>query len=142
MANPKPSPSRELSPGRPRRSWTNAAALVLGVPLGLVLLALIQSNFPGDDQVSRYVKHGVEWVEVILFTCALAGLGAKLWASRLERAACRMGLLTPWNGEPVAVAEAGKLWSQVRQVRLGLQNTYLVRRIRAILDFVPTIHYL
>jgi biopolymer transport protein ExbB/TolQ len=136
MAHANPSQSRELSPTRPQRSWTNVAALVVGVPLGFAILAFIQNGFLGDDQISRYVKHGVEWVEVILFTCALAGLGAKLWGSRVERAACRMNLLPPWDGEPVSVAEAGKLWAKVNQVALRLQNTYLVRRVASVLDFV------
>jgi hypothetical protein len=135
MTQPQPAPSRERSPGRPPRSWTNVVALAVGVPLGFAALALVQYGLAGHE-LSRYVSHGVEEVEVILFTCALAALGAKLWASRRERAACRLNVLPAWDGEPVAVAAAAKLWVQVRQIPARLQNTYLIRRVTGILDFV------
>jgi biopolymer transport protein ExbB/TolQ len=135
MTQPQPSPSRERAPGRPPRSWTNVAALALGVPLGFAVLALLQYGLAGRE-LTRYVSHGVEEVEVILFTCALAALGTKVWASRRERAACRLNVLPAWDGDPVPVAAAAKLWVQVRQLRARLQNTYLVRRVTAVLDFV------
>jgi biopolymer transport protein ExbB/TolQ len=133
----RPSSSSGQHPaGRSRRSWTNLAAFVVGVPLAVAVLALIQCGVLGGAEVQRYVSHPVENVEVLLFCCALGALGAKFWSCRTERAACRAELLPPWTGEPVGVAEAGKLRAKLSQLARPLQNTYMVRRVAAILDFI------
>src|SRR5262249_17945782 len=136
---PQPSPARQPSPGRPQRSWVTIAAFAVGIPLGVGALVCLQLGFQLGylaADVVRYVSHPVENVEVILFSCALAALGAKLWSLRNERAACRTKLLPPWDGEPAPVSEAAKLWAGLNQVGWRLQNTYLVRRASAVLAFV------
>ena len=61
---------------------------------------------------------------------------AKLVAYRRERRACRLTFLPPWDGTPAPVGEAGKLLAGLGKVPRRFQNTLIVRRIRAALDFV------
>jgi biopolymer transport protein ExbB/TolQ len=129
----------QSSPGRQQRSWANIAAFAVGVPLGVGVLLLIRAGSQWGylgGTVVRYVSHPVENVEVLLFCCAFAALAAKLWALRPERAACRAGVLPAWDGEPAPVSEAAKLWAGLNRLGRRLQNTLLVRRAAAVLDFV------
>ena len=92
-----------------RRSNTNVAAFAVGLPLGAAILGVILFGPLRTSPAHRYVSHPVECVEVIMFCCALGALGAKLWRSQTERAACRMEILPPWDGRAVPVTEGSKL---------------------------------
>ena len=63
-------------------------------------------------------------------------LGAKLWQNRRERRACRSEVLPFWDGQPVAVAQAPKLLAPLARLPRVVQNTCLVNRVAAILDFL------
>jgi hypothetical protein len=117
---------------------TTAAAFLLGLPLAAGLLTLIHFGPLAHPLVQRYVSHPVEYVEVVLFCCALGALAAKLWNVLTERAACRTEVLPAWDGRPVPVAEAGRLRAGLHQLARRLHNTYLVRRVSAVLDFVAS----
>src|SRR6266545_1970370 len=120
------------------RSFTTPAALLIGGPLAPGILALIHPAPDIDEGVKRYVKHPVENVEVIGFCIALGALLAKLCGALSERAACRAAPLPPWDGRPVPIGEAVPLRASLRGLGRRLQNTYLVRRITGILDFVTS----
>ena len=122
--------------GRPaQRSITTLAAFVLGVPLAVGVLVLLQNDGLGEAG-QHYVKHPVEKVEIVLFSCALAGLLTKLWLNRGERAALRQEVLPPWDGQTIPAPEAATLLSGLEQLGRWLQRTLLGRRVRAVLDFV------
>ncbi len=127
------------SQARPRGSWAMVAAFVLGVPAGVGLLVLIHLG-PLDvhEEIVRYVSHPVEWVEVVLFCCALAALFAKAVGQVPERAARRYEVLPAWEGTPLPVADAGPLLSSLRHLSAWMRNTFLVRRVAGILDFVTS----
>jgi hypothetical protein len=112
------------------------AAFAVGLPLAAAVLALLHLGLAGSGAVQRYVHHPVENVEVLLFCCALGALAVKFWGYRSERSACRLTVLPPWDGKPVPIAEAGPLWDAARQAAGRRLNTYLVRRVAAVLDFV------
>src|SRR5262245_56929512 len=90
------------------RSASTLVAFALGVPLAVVLLALLKQGVLGEPG-RHYVKHPAEKVEVLLFCCAVTALAFKLWQSRGERAACAAGVLPPWDGRPVPTTEAAAL---------------------------------
>ncbi len=136
MTRSQPSQSRDRSLPRGPRSWTTLAAFVVGVPLAVGILTLVHAGLLGGEMSQRYVHHPVEKVEVLLFCCAISALGAKWWASRGERAVFRRDVLPAWDGRPAGVAEAGTLRAGLAQLGRRLQNTYLVRRVAAVLDFV------
>jgi hypothetical protein len=85
---------------------------------------------------ARYVQHTVECVEVLLFCCALGALGAKLFFTFGERAACDAGLVPRWDRRVTPLGEAPELLAGLRRQRRPLQDTYLGRRIAAILEFI------
>jgi biopolymer transport protein ExbB/TolQ len=129
----KTSPSAGTIP-RPRSiTW---AAFLVGVPLAALLLLPLRFGPAAEWHFARYVKHTVECVEVLLFCCALAALAAKFVFSLAERGACNAGLVPPWDGRPVLVGTAPELLAALRQRPRWQQDTYLGRRIAAILDFI------
>jgi biopolymer transport protein ExbB/TolQ len=121
-----------------RRSNTNLAAFVIGLPLAAAILgAILSPRSPLQETVIyRYVSHKVECVEVVMFCCALGALLAKAWHNRAERRACRSDAVPPWDGRPVPVSEAPNLLAGLRRLPGRLQNTYLAQRVAAILDFL------
>ncbi len=121
---------------RGRRPGTTAAAFLLGLPLAAAILATFHVGPLHATPAFRYVEHPVENVEVVLFCCALGTLAAKLWANRAERRALSADVLPKWDGKPVPVADAAKLLAHTGRLPRRLQNTYLARRVGAVLDFL------
>ena len=134
MSHSRPAEVRERPAAR--RSLATLAALVLGTPLAVGVLALFEGGPLADTPYARYLSHGVEKVEVLLFCCALMALVSKLWSYRVERAACRLDCLPPWDGQPMPAAEAGKWLKEIQGLKRRLRQTYFLRRIAAVLDFV------
>ncbi len=118
-----------------RRSWTTLAAFIFGLPAGLGILALCHGPWR-ETPIVRYVSHPVEWVEVVLFCCALAALLAKAAAQWRERVACRHELVPFWRGEAAAVSDAAPLLAGLHGLGAGLADTWIARRMAAVLDFV------
>jgi biopolymer transport protein ExbB/TolQ len=112
------------------------AAFLLGIPMAIVVLALVYLGPLGGTEAHRYLSHPVEVVELVLFCCALGCLGSKLYFNRAERAACRRELLAPWDGQAVPAAEAPQLRAAVHTQAGGLQHTLFARRVDAVLGFV------
>jgi biopolymer transport protein ExbB/TolQ len=130
--NPLPSTPVE----RVRRSGTTLAAFVYGLPLAAGILAAVHYATPPDFILKRYLGHPVERIEVVLFSCAIGTLFAKLLQARVERAACRHGLLSRWDGKPVLVDEAGRLLASLDLSPKRLHNTFLFQRLAAVLEFL------
>ncbi len=130
------SPSQPDAAGAPRRASPTLAAFLIGLPLATLVLGLVHFGPLRNTVAFRYLEHPVEWAELILFCCALGALGAKLLQARCEVEACRAPLLPRWDGKPVPVEEAPTLLAAVRRLPKGLQNTYLGRRISAVLQFL------
>jgi biopolymer transport protein ExbB/TolQ len=100
------------------------------------ILCLIHLGPLRETTLRRYVSHPVECVEVVMFCGALGALGAKLWGHRTERRACGATILPPWDGQAVAVTEAGKLLAELSKLPQRLQSTLIVKRVAAVLDFL------
>lgn len=133
---PSERPSPSAGPAR-TPAPSNRAAFLFGVPAGLLVLLVLHLG-PHDSALFRYVSHPIECVEVVLFCCALAALIAKAHGHRLERHALRHDVLPTWRGQALAAAEAGPLRAGLSRLGRALQETFLVRRVRAILDFVAS----
>jgi hypothetical protein len=119
-----------------RRLGPNGAAFLLGLPLAALVLGLIHFGPLRDGPARRYVEHPVEWVEVVLFCCALGALAAKWSRARAEAKACHAEALPRWDGKPVAPGEAPALLAGLGRAPHGWAGTLLGRRVRAVLDFV------
>jgi hypothetical protein len=106
------------------------------VPLAIGFLTLVELGYLTSLGLDRYFEHNVEKVEVVMFAIALAALGTKVLGYFRERLACGRTVLPPWDGQPVGVAEAGPLADGLGRVGRWLHNTYMMRRVSAVLDFV------
>jgi biopolymer transport protein ExbB/TolQ len=125
----------ERPAGRARRSGV-LPALLIGVPLAAVVLAALYSEPLKNSKAHEYVKNPVECVEVVMFCTALGALGTKLLRHGRERRAAQRELLPPWDGKPIPVSEASGLMALLDAVPRRLQNTAMLRRVHAVLDFL------
>jgi biopolymer transport protein ExbB/TolQ len=118
-----------------RGSFGSLAAVVLGVPLGLLAVIFCLNSALLDGDYRRYVEHPVEQAEIVLFVCGVLALAVKLLGWMRERAALARAPLPGWNGRAVSVSEAGKLREQIAE-QPGLNTTWLGRRLHSALDFL------
>jgi biopolymer transport protein ExbB/TolQ len=117
-------------------SFSTAAAFVIGLPLGFGALWLMLYGPLHNEQTARYLHHPVECVEVIMFSCGLGALIAKMLASVRERLAFRADLVPTWDGKAVSPTVAGELLSEREDALRRWSGTLLGRRISAVLEFV------
>jgi hypothetical protein len=140
-ANPSSPASHAAPPGRkqPRgvmRSGGVGAALVIGLPLAAVMLAVPRLPQFDGTLVQRYVSHPIEAVEILLFGLALGILAGKLTGTLRQRRANRRGILPDWDGKPVPTGEAAGLLAGVARLPRWLRESWLGRRAASVLDFV------
>jgi biopolymer transport protein ExbB/TolQ len=114
----------------------NLAAFLVGLPLAAAILAAFHFTALRETPAARYVSHTVEQVEVVLFSCALGALAAKILHSLSERRAWKQPILPAWQGGAVPVAEATPLLAGLTRLSPRLQDTTLTRRVEAVLRFL------
>jgi biopolymer transport protein ExbB/TolQ len=119
-----------------RRLGSTLAVLLVGLPMAALALALFHYGPLRNTHAFRYVEYPVQWVEVAFFSCGVAALLLKLLQIRLESTACALDILPRWDGKPVPVDRASDLVASLERQPAGVQDTFLGRRIRAILDFL------
>jgi hypothetical protein len=130
---------KSATPTRPdtaRRSGATLAAFLIGLPLAAAVLGTIYLGPLRTTEAFRYVSHPVECVEVVFFCCALGALASKFWQSGTERRACQTDVVPRWDRQPVPPAEAARLLAGLDRLPRRLRNTYLARRVVAVLDFL------
>lgn len=118
------------------RSGSTVAAFLIGLPVGVAFVVLVHLGVLSHPFVERYLKHLVEQVEVVLFVCALAALGSKVAGWWRERRANGVAMLPAWDGQPQSPAEAPVLLAGLGRLPQGLHDTWLYRRVAAVLDFL------
>jgi hypothetical protein len=140
MSRSQASVSQDQAASRVRRAGTLLPAFIVGLPLAAGIIYLIRSNLLGEQATAiaqRYLHHDVECAEVVMFCCALAALGAKLWRwFWTERPALRAEMLPAWDGQTVPVEKAGELLAGLERQPRRLQGTFLGCRIGNVLDFL------
>ncbi len=135
MTTPQPdSRERPLAP----RSRAAFVGFLLGVPLAVGLLMLVLEGPLKGTLAERYLSHPVEQAELVLFCIAVFVLLAKGCGALSQRFLHRSEPLPPWDGKPVPVSEASELARGLRRLGRRVQQTWLVRRVLSILDFVAS----
>jgi biopolymer transport protein ExbB/TolQ len=71
-----------------------------------------------------------------MFCMAVGALAGKMWRNTSERRACRITILPSWDGKAVPVTEAAGLVRQLDHLPTPLQNTWIVKRSVATLEFL------
>lgn len=123
-----------------RGSLTTWVTFIVGVPLGVGVLYLIDHGPWQNATIQRYVHHEAEQAVVIFFCCCMTALAAKLWSSLIERYAQTQQMLPSWDGKPIALAEVTKLQQALSLAGEAIRKTYLARRIENLLSFVASRH--
>ncbi len=119
-----------------RNSLAGALAFAIGVPLGVGILWAVLEGPWRETEWKRYFEHSVEQTEVILFCCALTALIGKLLTCVRQRSLQQREFLPKWNGKAIPAANAKALLDQVVHQPRAVQESWLGRRIVAVLDFV------
>ena len=119
-------------------SFATWFTFIVGVPLGVGALYLIEHGPWQDADIQRYFHHPAEQAVVILFMCCMAALGCKLLGSMKERYIQSQQLLPAWDGKPIPAAEVAKLQQALNLVWDSVKNTYIGRRIGNVLNFVAS----
>lgn len=122
--------------GAPRRHGSTLVALLLGAALAAGILVLFHYGPLRHSVAFRYVEYPVQWIEVLFFCTGLGALLVKFVQLRSENAACAADILPRWDGKPVPVERAGDLIASLDRQPAPVQDTYLGRRLRAVLDFL------
>jgi biopolymer transport protein ExbB/TolQ len=120
----------------PRRLSPTAAAFALGLPVAAAVLGLFHFGPLRRSFAFRYVEYPVQWAEVVFFCCALGALLAKVAQLRQELAACWADVLPRWDGKPVPAERAADLMASIDRQPARVQDTYLGRRLRAVLEYL------
>ncbi|MFO0928995.1 MAG: MotA/TolQ/ExbB proton channel family protein [Gemmataceae bacterium] len=131
MSSFSPSPA-----GASRRHGSTLTVLLLGAALAGGVLALFHYGPLRNSVAFRYVEFPVQWVEVLFFCCGLGALFLKFVQLRGEHGACGNEVLPRWDGKPVPAERASELAASLDRQPARVQDTYLGRRLRAVLDFV------
>jgi len=124
------------SPLAPPRSRALVLALVLGVPLGVGLLAGADAFLPEGSLLRRYLQHPVEKVEVVLFCCAVIALLVKLLDVPRQYLALGRPVLPTSAGEPVPAGDADTYLNMARQQPYWVRASRVGQRREAALHFV------
>lgn len=121
-----------------RGSFTTWFTFLVGIPLGVGALYLIEYGPWQDATIQRYVHHEAEQAVVVIFFCCLAAFFAKFCTATNERIVHAQTLLPKWDGKPVAATEVTQLQQSLNLVWDGVKRTYLGRRIANVLNFVAS----
>ena len=121
-----------------RGSFVSWFTFVVGIPLGVGVLYLIERGPWQDSVIQRYVHHGAEQAVVVLFACCIAAFVAKAIMAMRERYVQAQQLLPGWDGKPIPVSEVTKLQQSLNLVGDSAKNTFIGRRIHNILGFVAS----
>lgn len=121
-----------------RGSFVTWFAFLVGVPLGVGTLVLIERGPWQNATVQRYIQHETEQAIVVLFYCALAAFLGKLLMAMKERLAHTQTLLPTWDGKPVAVTEITQLQQSFALASESVKNTYLGRRVANLLHYIAS----
>ncbi len=119
-----------------RSSFVTWFTFLIGTPVGIGTLYLIQFGPWQDPTVQRYVQHLAEQAVVVIFFCCFAALVAKFLGSIYERYMQGQDLLPSWDGKPMPASDVTKLQQKLNLVWDGAKSTYIGRRIANILSFV------
>ncbi|MBI1833042.1 MAG: MotA/TolQ/ExbB proton channel family protein [Planctomycetes bacterium] len=121
---------------RARGSSINWFTFLVGVPLGVGVLYLIDHGPWQNERVQRYVHHEAEQAVVIFFCCCIATLFGKLLSALRERYALGQSLLPSWDGKPISLSEVTQLQQAMSLASDSVRNTFIGRRIENVLGFV------
>jgi biopolymer transport protein ExbB/TolQ len=120
----------------PRSSFVSWFTFVVGAPLGVGTLYLIDHGPWQSAMVQRYTHHLAEQVIVVLFFCSAASLAAKLILTIKERYVQSHDLLPHWDGKPIPAGDVTKLQQSLQLAWDRAKGTYLGKRIANVLNFV------
>jgi len=121
---------------RARGSSVNWFTFLVGVPLGVGVLYLIDHGPWQNERVQRYVHHEAEQAVVIFFCCCIATLVGKLLSAMREHYALGQSLLPSWDGTSIPLSDVIPLQQAMSLASDSVRDTFFGRRIENVLGFV------
>jgi biopolymer transport protein ExbB/TolQ len=121
-----------------RGSFVTWFTFLVGIPLGVGALWLIENGPWQNEIIQRYTHHLAEQAVVVLFFCCLATFFAKMCGALKERYVHAQTLVPKWDGQALPAAEVVQLQQSLNLAWDSVKSTYLGRRIANILHFVSS----
>lgn len=130
-------PVAQVTTEKPRgQSSSLLSALIIGLPLGIALVAVLRLGPWQGTILDRYSSHPVEKVEIVIFCCALGALIGKVFGYVRQKYALQRDLLPEWNGQAIPVSEAPSLLAHISRLPGMVRRSWVGKRTYEILSFV------
>lgn len=111
-------------------------SLIIGVPLAVGFWSLVMFGPIDVPIMKRYLGHPVEFVEIVMFSCAITALTFKLSKIIKEKSALRQTLIPVWDNIQVHPLETTTLLENLNTSTLQTKKTVVFRRYLNVLQFV------
>ncbi len=121
-----------------RSSFLLWFTFLVGAPLGVGVLYLIEHGPWQNPLIQRYVHHEAEQAVVVLFFCCLTAFVGKLLGAMRERVVHAQKVLPAWDGKPIDAGDVTQLQQSLNLVWDGVKSTWLGRRVANVLHFVAS----
>lgn len=111
-------------------------SLIIGVPIAVGFWSLVMFGPIDIPIMKRYLGHPVEFVEIVMFSCAITALTFKLSKIMKEKSALRQTLIPVWDNIQVHPLETTTLLENLNTSTLQTKKTIVFRRFLNVLQFV------
>lgn len=111
-------------------------SLIIGIPIAVGFWSLVMFGPIESPILKRYLGHPVEFVEIIMFSCAIVALIFKYLKITNENKTLKEKLIPDWDNNQIHPLEAGTLLENIDNAREKTKRTFVFRRFRNVLQFV------
>ncbi len=111
-------------------------ALSVGVPIAIGFWCFVMFGPIDAPLVKRYLGHPVEFVEIVMFSCAITALIYKYFRIKKEKTALRIKILPDWESKTLHPIESEKILAHIGTSPSWIRKTIVFRRFQYILEFV------
>lgn len=113
-----------------------AIALSIGIPIAVGFWCFVMFGPIDVPLLKRYLGHPVEFVEIVMFSCAITALIYKYFRINKEKTALRTKILPEWENKTLHPMESEKILSHIGTSPNWILKTIVFRRFESILEFV------
>jgi len=111
-------------------------SLIIGIPFAIGFWSLVMFGPIESPIMKRYLGHPVEFVEILMFSCAVTALIFKLSKIIKEKSALRKNLIPIWDNIQIHPLETSTLIVNLNTATEQTKRTIVFRRFLNVLHFV------
>lgn len=111
-------------------------SLIIGIPVAVGFWIMVMFGPIESPIMKRYLGHPVEFVEIVMFSCAITALIFKFSKIIKEKNALRKTLIPVWDNIQVHPLETATLLENLNTASEQTKKTIVFRRFLNVLQFV------